>query len=56
MNQPGWVTELGPNVAIILDTSGSIIEEEYNSFNEISLAQKSWWKNYLVQDSQIQTL
>jgi predicted metal-dependent peptidase len=58
-DQPGWVTELGPNVAIILDTSGSIIEEEYNSFfNEIeSITKNLGGKVTLVQaDSQIQNV
>ena len=58
-DQPGWVTELGPNVAIILDTSGSIIEEEYNSFfNEIeSITKNLGGKITLVQaDSQIQNV
>ncbi|UYO99656.1 VWA-like domain-containing protein [Oceanotoga sp. DSM 15011] len=31
-DQPGWVSQRGPNVCVILDTSGSIIEEEYDMF------------------------
>ncbi|HOO74480.1 MAG: hypothetical protein H7A31_04545 [Thermotogae bacterium] len=30
--QPGWQSESGPNIVVLLDTSGSIIDEEYGQF------------------------
>lgn len=31
-DQPGWKTVRGPKIVVIIDTSGSIIDEEYNQF------------------------
>jgi len=53
-DQPGWQSEYGPKIAVILDTSGSIIEEEYNSFfSEIdSIAKITGGKVFLIQSDQ----
>ncbi|KLO23871.1 MULTISPECIES: vWA domain-containing protein [unclassified Marinitoga] len=58
-NQPGWRTEFGPKIAVVLDTSGSIIEEEYNAFfSEIEKIVRMYnSKIYIVQiDNNIQNV
>jgi predicted metal-dependent peptidase len=58
-DQPGWRSKMGPNIAIIIDTSGSIIEEEYNAFfSEIeNIAKSLGGKLTLIQaDSHIQNI
>lgn len=58
-DQPGWKNELGPNIAVVVDTSGSIIEEEYNQFfGEIeSIAKNTGGKVRLVQaDNKVQNV
>ena len=58
-DQPGWRSEMGPNVAIVVDTSGSIIEEEYNAFfSEIEAISKNLGgKVTLIQaDNKIQNI
>ncbi|KLO22652.1 hypothetical protein X275_05110 [Marinitoga sp. 1197] len=58
-NQPGWRAEFGPKIAVVLDTSGSIIEEEYNAFfSEIEKIVRMYnSKIYIVQiDNNIQNV
>jgi predicted metal-dependent peptidase len=58
-NQPGWRSLFGPKIAIIIDTSGSIIEEEYSSFfSEIEHISKIYDSRiYLVQvDNSVQNV
>ncbi|WP_129409929.1 vWA domain-containing protein [Marinitoga lauensis] len=58
-NQPGWRNLFGPKIAIIIDTSGSIIEEEYSAFfSEIEKIAKIYdSKIYIVQiDNSIQNI
>ena len=58
-DQPGWRTERGPKIAVIVDTSGSIIEEEFNDFfSEIEdIARISGGKISLIQaDENVQSV
>ncbi|SHE74254.1 Predicted metal-dependent peptidase [Marinitoga hydrogenitolerans DSM 16785] len=58
-NQPGWRSLLGPEIAIIIDTSGSIIEEEYSAFfSEIEKLAKIYDSRiYVVQiDNSVQNV
>ncbi|BBE30115.1 hypothetical protein OSSY52_02560 [Tepiditoga spiralis] len=58
-DQPGWRTERGPKIAVIVDTSGSIIEEEFNDFfSEIEdIARVSGGKISLIQaDENVQSV
>jgi len=58
-DQPGWRSKMGPNIAIIIDTSGSIIEEEYNAFfSEVeNISKNLGGKVTLIQaDSHIQNI
>lgn len=58
-DQPGWMTERGPNIVVIIDTSGSIIEEEFNIFfSEIeSIAKTLGGKVTLIEaDNRVQNI
>ncbi|GAB6188358.1 VWA-like domain-containing protein [Marinitoga arctica] len=58
-NQPGWRSLFGPEIAIIIDTSGSIIEDEYSAFfSEIEKIAKIYDSRiYIVQiDNSIQNI
>lgn len=58
-NQPGWRSLFGPEIAIVIDTSGSIIEEEYTDFfSEIERIAKVYDSRiYIVQvDNSVQNV
>lgn len=58
-NQPGWRSLFGPEIAVVIDTSGSIIEEEYSDFfSEIEKISKIYDSRiYLIQiDNNIQNI
>lgn len=58
-NQPGWRSLFGPEIAIVIDTSGSIIEEEYTDFfSEIERIAKIYDSRiYIVQvDNSVQNV
>jgi len=58
-NQPGWRSLFGPEIAIVIDTSGSIIEEEYTDFfSEIERIAKIYDSRiYIIQvDNSVQNV